>query len=56
MVEPEFTEQTDERGKLIICRIGEHEGAARVFSGKDQDAKNRAEAQARDKAERGAAG
>lgn len=51
---PEFTERTDARGRLIICRIGEHEGRARVFSAGEQDAKDRAEKQAREKAERGA--
>jgi hypothetical protein len=50
---PEFSERIDARGKIIVCRIGEHEGAARVFSGKEQDARDRAEAQAREKAERG---
>ncbi len=49
---PEFTERTDARGRLIICRIGDHEGRARVFSAGEQDAKDRAEKQAREKAER----
>ena len=52
LLEPEFSERTDARGRLIICRIGEHEGSARVFSAGEQDAKDRAEKQAREKAER----
>lgn len=55
MVTPEFSETTDVRGRLIICRIGEHEGRARVMSSGEQDARDRAERQAREKAERGAA-
>jgi len=51
MSEPDFSEITDARGRLIICRIGEHEGRARVFSGGEQDARDRAESQAREKAE-----
>jgi len=55
MADPVFEERTDERGKLIVCRIGAHEGTARVFSKGEQDARDRAEAQARQKAARGAA-
>lgn len=55
MTEPEFTERTDARGKLIICTIDGHEGRARVFSAGEQDARDRAEAQAREKAKRGPA-
>lgn len=55
MTEPVFTERTDTRGRLIVCRIGEHEGAARVFTSGEQDARDRAERQAREKAERGPA-
>lgn len=54
MSEPVWSERTDKRGRLIVCRIGEHEGAARVMSKGEQDARDRAEAQARDKAKRGA--
>jgi len=50
---PEFSEVTDARGRLIVCRIGEHEGRARVFSAGEQDARDRAERQAREKAEHG---
>ena len=52
---PVFSETADARGRLIICRIGDHEGRARVFSAGEQDARDRAERQAREKAERGAA-
>lgn len=55
MSDPQFTERTDARGKLIICTIGEHIGTARVFSKGEQDAKDRAEAQAREKAKSGPA-
>lgn len=55
MTEAVFTERTDARGKLIICTIGEHEGAARVMSAGEQNARDRAEAQAREKERRGSA-
>ena len=55
MTTPVFEDRTDERGKRIVCRIGAHEGTARVFSKGEQDARDRAEAQARQKAARGAA-
>lgn len=51
MSEPVFTERRDQRGRLIECRIGEHVGAARVFGAGEQDARDRAETQARAKAE-----
>ena len=49
---PVFTERTDSRGRLIICTIGEHQGAARVFSSGEQNARDRAELQARAKQKR----
>lgn len=55
MSEPVFTERADARGKLIICTIDGHTGTARVFSKGEQDAKDRAEAQAREKVARGSA-
>ena len=55
MATPVFTERTDARGKLIICTIGEHVGAARVMSTGEESARQRAEAQAREKERRGTA-
>lgn len=49
---PHFSERTVNGRRLIVCRIGEHEGAARVFAKGEQDARDRAEAEARKKAER----
>lgn len=46
MPEPEFEERDTPRGKLIVCRIGEYEGAARVFSAGEEEARQRALAQA----------
>lgn len=46
----EFETIRDARGALIVARVGEHEGRARVFSAGEQDARDRAEAQARAKA------
>lgn len=54
MTKPVFSERTDARGRLIICTIGEHVGAARVFSKGEQDARDRAEQQAREKEKRAA--
>jgi hypothetical protein len=55
-VNPEFTEKTDARGRLVVCTYAGETGAARVDSKGLDDAKARAEAQARKKAEeRGAA-
>ena len=34
---------------LMTCMIGEHKGAARIFSAGEQDAKDRAKLQALDK-------
>jgi len=51
-----FEVKRDGRGPLVICRIGEQFGAARVFSAGEEDARKRAEAQARAKeAKRGPA-
>jgi hypothetical protein len=50
-MEPEFTERTDARGRLVICTYDGETGAARVDSRGLDDAKARAEVQARKKAE-----
>lgn len=55
----DFTERTDARGKLITCVVTDergfkHIGAARVMSRGEQDARDRAQRQAEEKA-RGAA-
>lgn len=56
----DFAEKTDARGRLVIVTLTtedgfKHIGAARVMSGGVQEARDRAERQAREKA-RGAAG
>lgn len=54
-MKPVFSERTTQDGRrLIVCRIGEHEGAARLFSAGEQDARDRAEKQARENAKRAA--
>lgn len=57
MSEPQFDTRTDGRGVLVICTIDGETGAARVMGKGVQDARDRAEKQARDKleAKRGAA-
>lgn len=52
--EPVFSEEKhprDKFGRLIVCAIGAHRGAARVFSGEgaEERARGAAEAQARAK-------
>lgn len=55
MSEPVFTTIISERGKLVMCEYEGETGSARVFSKGEQDARDRAEAQARSKVrERGA--
>lgn len=54
-----YTERTDARGRLVICTVTDaqgfkHIGAARVMSKGEQDARDRAQRQAEEKA-RGAA-
>lgn len=49
-LEPVFTVTEDARGKLVRCQIGEHVGAARVMSTGEQEARQRAEARAREMA------
>lgn len=51
MSEPVFTKREDARGVIWTCTIDGHEGAARVMSKGEQDAKDRAESQARAKLE-----
>lgn len=54
---PKWSERTDARGRLIICTISGVDGAARVFGKGEQDARDRAEQQARTKlAEQNAGG
>lgn len=47
--EPAFIATTDARGTLIVCTIDGVQGAARVMGKGEQDARDRAEKQARDK-------
>lgn len=51
MPQPEATFEEKMQGdrKLVICTVGEFQGAARVFSAGVDEAKDRAEAQARAK-------
>lgn len=51
MSEPVFTSRTDARGTLWTCTIDGEQGAARVFGKGVQDARDRAEQQAREKLE-----
>lgn len=53
MPEPQFEVVTQAGRQLVICTFGDYQGAARVFSAGLQDAKDRAEAQARAKAAAG---
>lgn len=47
----EFTVTTDARGKLVVCTYDGETGAARVFASRgENEARQRAEAQARKKA------
>lgn len=56
MSAPQFETRTDARGTLVICTIDGETGSARVMSKGVDEAKARAEEQARKKAEaRGAA-
>lgn len=48
---PVFSTRHTTRGVLIECEYGGEIGAARVFSAGEQDARDRAEAQARAKYE-----
>lgn len=52
---PVFTITDTPRGKLVTCVIDGKTGAARVFSAGVEEAKQRAEAQARGKVARGSA-
>lgn len=49
MSEPAFDIRTDARGTLVICTIDGEQGAARVMAKGEQDARDRAETQARAK-------
>lgn len=49
MSEPAFTIIDTKRGKLVMCEIDGEQGAARVFAKGEQDARDRAETQARAK-------
>ena len=56
MSEPVYTVIDSQRGKLVMCEYDGETGSARVFSNREQDARERAFEQARTKArERGAA-
>lgn len=44
---PEFRTERDARGELVICTLDGAEGRARVFTSGVEEAKARAEAQAR---------
>lgn len=56
MTEPKFTVIDGPRGRLVMCEYDGETGSARVFSNREQDARERAFEQARTKArERGAA-
>lgn len=46
---PLFETRMDKRGVLIVCTINGETGAARVMAKGEQDARDRAEAQARAK-------
>ncbi len=55
MPEPVYTIVEGPRGKLVMCEYDGETGTARVFSKGEQDARDRAFAQAQDKVrERGA--
>lgn len=51
MSEPQFSKRVDARGVLVICDLDGETGAARVMAKGEQDARDRAEAQARAKLE-----
>lgn len=44
---PQFTTTTDGRGDLVVCTLDGVTGTARIFSKGELDAKQRAEARAR---------
>jgi hypothetical protein len=50
VTEPTFETRADTRGTLVICTYDGETGAARVDSKGEQNARDRAEAQARGKA------
>ncbi len=47
--EPVFEVRTVSGKPLVICTLGEHVGSARIFSKGEDDARSRAEQQARAK-------